>query len=93
MDQAAPAYQAVPWNHPKRGEDTDLDCSIGLCSGHHHHEAPQSRGIPPHFATDPLGHPIRKNTDGIGTFTGLENCRRGNIQQPVEPIRRLAGQQ
>jgi hypothetical protein len=36
MDQAAPADQSVFRHQRERGEDTDLDCRVGLCPGGDH---------------------------------------------------------
>ena len=52
MDQAAPSDQSVLWYIRERGEDTNLDCHIGLCAGWHHKERADNRPESLHNFTD-----------------------------------------
>ena len=63
-----------------------------LRPGRHRQEAPRSRRLPLHFATDPLAHPVRENPYSTGSFAGAAQPRTGAGWQPVESVRELARQ-
>ena len=52
MDQTAPSNQIVLWNLRKRCQDSDLDSSIGLCSGGDRQKTAENRPESLHNFTD-----------------------------------------
>jgi hypothetical protein len=63
VDQAASAHQAVLRHLGERGEDPDLDRSVGVCPGRHRQKAAGPGGIALHIAAGHFRHSIREDAD------------------------------
>jgi hypothetical protein len=79
VDQATPAHQAVLRNLRERGEDPNLDRSLGLRVGGDHQKAPRFGGVSLHIDAGPFGDNIRKNADpdsALGGNVPMQYCNR-----------------
>ena len=61
MDQATFTNQKILRHIGERGEDTNMDRSLGVCAGSHYQKASQSGCFALHFITDLLDHFVREN--------------------------------
>ena len=75
VDQTASAHQAILWHLGERGEDPDLDRSVGLRAGRHRQEATPAGGVALHIAAGPFGHSIRENADPVCAFVDARPIR------------------
>ena len=61
VDQAAPAYQAIPGHQRERGEDAGLVRHRHIRTDRHRQEGASSQCFALHLSTDPVGLGLREN--------------------------------
>ncbi len=93
MDQAASSYQTVLRYFRKRGQDSNLDRSIGLCVGGYCSEKTESRRFPLPFATGFIGDPFREDALAASVSRIRLQFRKRTSRQLIESISFLTGQQ
>ncbi len=91
VDKAASADQEVLRHFGERGEGADLDRGIGIRASGHRQEASQPRCLALHFATGPLGHPLRENAFASSTCWTRKQMQPAPNNQPIESIHFLTG--
>jgi len=91
MDKAKPAHQELLRHFGERRENSNLDCRISLCAGHHTQEAAQHTSESLHNFTNSQRLGFRKNT--VITTTYGNNHADGNVgfRKPVEFIHLTVG--
>lgn len=84
-------HQTVLWHVGKRGEDTDLDCGVGLCPDRHHPQTLGDQHAAVYHATDLIGDAVRKNPAPRSTYRdrSVSGITRGF--EPTEFISKLTG--
>jgi exodeoxyribonuclease VII large subunit len=75
VDQAASSDQTFLRYVGECGQVANLDRRVGLCPRRHRQEAPQSRRLALHFATDFVGHPFRENALAASLLLSLARKR------------------
>ena len=68
MDQTTPAYQSILRYYRERGEDTDMDCNLGLCAGSNNQKATESGFKSLHNSTDFEPNLIRESVYFTSTY-------------------------
>jgi hypothetical protein len=66
VDQATSSYQAFLWHVRECGQNSDLDCCLGLRPHCNHQEASQPGCVVAYASTDPVSHRLRENRINTG---------------------------